>query len=434
MRGNLEQGRIKIRVPSVADLLIGSLEYVWVILVILNGNSVYHANSVRNLYLMEGILAVTFLLLAANVLCYRAKPTKASMLGAVIIMGYSMVYFCIMQYSMSAKNFLQLFVIGGPLTFLLFSELYRHGRLMKLFYKIVDMICILAAVSLVFWFLGEVFEVIKPNGYVDITWGNFSSVKGYYGIHFAFQLDTTFFPDAYLYRNSSIFSEAPMFNLWLDIALATEIFLKPKASWLRIVLLAVTVFTTLSVTGILFLVLCVVLCGFLRIRHMTKAQACAFILVSIVVLPVLAAVVITSMNLKVDTRSYELRLADYVDGVLAWMDNPLFGVGFANLRGLQAYSESTVVGFSNSITAVLGSGGLWIALLYYIPHVGMMFPKASGSKKYACFGVCMMFLFVTTIFFARYIGVALVMFGYTVLAGAKHGRGGEPSEEQEVTQ
>lgn len=434
MRGNLEQGRIRIRVPSVSELLIGSMEYLWVILVVLNGNSVYHSNSIRNLYLMEGILVLTFLLLAANVLCYRAKPKKTSMLGAVILMGYAMVYFCIKQYSMSAKNFLQLFVIGAPLTFLLFAEMYRHGRMLKLFHKIVDIISILAVVSLVFWFLGEVFEVIKPNGYVDIAWGNFTSVKGYYGIHYAFQLDTTFFPDAYLYRNSSIFSEAPMFNLWLDIALATEIFLKSKASIPRVLLLAVTVFTTLSVTGILFLVLCVVLSGMLRIRHMNKVQACAFILLSIVVIPVLAAVVITSINLKVDTRSYELRLADYVDGVLLWMDYPLFGAGFGNLRALQDYNGSTVVGFSNSVTAVLGTGGMWMALLYYIPHVGIMFPKASGSKKIACFGICMMFLFITTIFFARYIGLVLVLFGYTVMAGSEYKHDGIPSEEQEVTQ
>lgn len=420
MRGNLKQGRIKIRIPSVSNLLIGILEYLWVIFVVLNGNSVYHSNSIRNLYLMEGILVLTFLLLSANVLCYRSSPSKSSILGAVAIAGYCVVYFCFMQYSMSATNYLELFIIGAPLTFLLFAELYRHGRFLKLFYKFVDIITLLAVVSLVFWFLGEVFKVIKPNGYVDITWGNFSTVKGYYGIHYAFQLDTTFFPNAYLFRNSSIFSEAPMFNLWLDIAMAIEIFLKPKVSKLRVAILVITIFTTLSVTGILFMVLCVILSALLRIRNMNKAQACAFILTAIVVIPVLAWAVITSFNLKVDTRSYEMRLADYVDGFRLWMDYPLFGAGFANLHALHAYNSNIVVGFSNSITAVLGTGGLWMALLYYIPYVGVMVPRASGSKKIACFGVCMMYLFVTTIFFARYIGVVMVLFGYTVIAGKKY--------------
>lgn len=433
MRGNLEQGRIRIRVPSVSDALIGGLEYLWVILVILNGNSVYHANSIRNLYLMEMILLLTFLLLGANILIYRASPTKASLLGAVIIMAYSAVYLVVKQQDMSTTNFMELFVMGGPLTFMLFFELYRHGRLMKLLYKIVDTICILAVVSLVFWFLGEVFKVIKPNGYVKIAWGNFTSVKGYYGIHYAFQLDTTFFPNAYLYRNSGIFSEAPMFNLWLNIALALEVFMKPKASKLRVTVLVITVFTTLSVTGILFLVLCVLLSALLRIRHMNRPQASIFLLTALVAIPILAVVVITSFSLKVDTRSYELRIADYAEGVMLWMEYPLFGAGFGNLRALHDASAGTAVGFSNSVTAVLGTGGLWMALLYYIPHIAMIFPKASGSKKIACFGICMLYLFVTTIFFARYIGLVLVLFGYTVIAGSKYLHDEKPSDAQEVT-
>lgn len=432
MRGNLKQGRIRIRVPSVADLLIGILEYLWVILLVLNGNSVYHANSSRNLYLPEFILLVSFALLGATILCHRAKPTKASLLGAVIIMAYSMVYFCFKQYSMSATNFMHLFVMGAPLMFMLFFELYRHGRLMKLFYKIVDIICILAVVSLYFWFFGVVFEIIKPNGYVEITWGNFTYAEGFSGIHFAFQLDTTFFPDAYLFRNSSIFTEAPMFNLWLDIALAIEFFLKPKASKLRVAILIITVFTTLSVTGILFLVLCVVLSVLLRIRNMTKPQACVFILLAIVAIPLLAMTVITSLSLKVDTRSYEMRLADYVDGVMLWMEYPIFGAGFANLHNMQAYNTFGVLGFSNSITAVLGTGGVWMALMYYIPHIAMMVPRATGSKKIACFGACMMYLFITTIFFARFIGMVIVIFGYTVIAGSKYLRK-ESSESQGVT-
>lgn len=422
MRGNLEQGKIRVRIPSAPSLLIGIMEYVWVIFVVLNGNSVYNANSVRNLYLLEFALIMTFLLLMANMLLYRVKPAKISVLGAVMIMGYCSVYFCIMQYQMSASNYIKLFLIGAPLAFMLFAELYRQGRLLKLFYRFVDVICLLAAISLVFWFLGEVFEVIRPNGYVNITWGSFDLVKGYYGIHFSFQIDTTFFPDAYLYRNSSIFSEAPMFNLWLDIAMAIEVFLKPKASVLRIILLGVTIFTTLSVTGILFMVICVILSALLRIGRMNRIQKAIFFLTALVAIPLLAFVVLKSMALKVDTQSYEMRLSDYVGGVQLWMDYPIFGAGFARLKAFMPYVDKPAesFGYSNSVIAVLGTGGLWMALLYYISHVGMMIPRCTGSKKIACFGVCMMFLFITTISFSRYIGVLLVIFGYAVMAESKY--------------
>jgi hypothetical protein len=277
-------------------------------------------------------------------------------------------------------------------------------------------------ISLIFWFLGEVFKVITPNGYLNIAWGNFNLVHGYYGIHYAFQVDTTFFPDAHLYRNSGIFAEAPMFNLWLDIALATELFLKPKASKLRVVILAVTVLTTLSVTGILFLVLCAALKACSNLRRMSKTKIGILFFAGAVIIPLLGGVVIKSVVLKTDTQSYLMRLSDYAAGVRTWVERPLFGAGFGNLGALQEHVvgiENASSGFSNSVTAVLGTGGLWTALLYYISHVGMIFPRFTGSKKLACFCLCMMFLFVTTIFFARFIGVLMVVFGYAIITGAK---------------
>ncbi len=423
MRGNLNQGKIRIRIPSAARLLIGAVEYLWVIFIILNGNSVYHANSVRNLYLLEIVLILTFLLLVLNFLFYRERPCKAGLLGAMIIAAYSTMYFSIMQSQMAAKTFFELFVLGAPMVYMLFAELYHRGRLMTMLYRFVIVICVLAVISLWFWTLGEVLEIIEPNGYVTITWGNFSTVKGYYGVHFAFQRDTTFFPNADLYRNSSIFSEAPMFNLWLNIALAIELFLKPKASKARCLILVATILTTLSVTGILFLVLCVVLRMLEFLKRMNRVQRCVYILVSVVLIPAMAVLVLQSMALKTDTKSYEIRLSDYVAGIKLWMDHPVFGSGFGNLKSLHAYVTEIgagVAGFSNSVTAVLGTGGIWMALLYYIPHLAIVVPGCTGSKKIACFGVCMLYLFVTTIFFARFIGVMLIMFGYAVLSGAKN--------------
>ena len=423
MRGNLEQGKLKVRMPSAPHILMGATEYLWVAYIILNGNSIYHSNATRNLYLLETILVLTFLLLVMNLTFYKCNPSKSGVLGAVIIMAYTAVYFCVMEYKMSASVFLELFIVGAPMLYLLFSELYRHGRLLKLLWKFSDLMCILAVVSLFFWFFGEVFGIIRPNGYVNISWGNFDVVEGYYGIHFAFQRDTTFFPGQDLMRNSGIFSEAPMYNLWLNIAIAIELFLKPKASKPRVVILAVTVCTTLSVTGILFLVLCVFLFALSHIREMNRVQTCIMILMALVVIPVLAVVVYQSMTLKVDTDSYVMRISDYIGGVELWMDNPFFGAGFGNLLAFKPYVYTpftvSAAGFSNSIIAVLGTGGAWMALLYYIPHFGIIVPRCTGSKKFSCFGACILYLFITTIFFARFIGVLLVVFGYVILAGSK---------------
>ena len=419
MRGRLQQGRIRIRIPSAAQSIMGITEYLWVIFVILNGNSVYHANSIRNLHLMEIVLGLTALLVVMNIILYRKWPSKRSVIRAVAIMCYCTVYFAVMQSRMPAKDFLQLFILGAPLAFLLFSESYRNGRLMRLLTRFGDVIFVLAVISLYFWFMGEVFKVIEPNGYVNMAWGRHSVAKGYYRIHFAFQLDTTFFPDAYLYRNSGLFSEAPMFNLWLDLAVAIELFIRPKTSRLRLVLLAVTVFTTMSVTGILFLVLCVVLTALVHLRNLNRFQTCILILMAIVVIPVLFVLVMRSVSMKVDTLSYEMRLSDYGGGVRLWMDHPLFGAGYGSLVALlpYIYSPEGLLGFSNSVTAVLGTGGIWMALLFYIPLIAVLFPRFSGSRKLSAFGGCYLFLFCTTAFFGRFLAAMMVSLGYALISG-----------------
>lgn len=428
-RGDSVRGRYSLRtdesragISKLARRALDVLEYLWAFVIILNGNSVYHASANVQLPLLELAVVLTFLLLVTNLVLYRIRTSRYNVLLMVVLLLYCTIYLSIMQTVMNAGVYIKLFVLGAPLMFLLFAELHRRGRLLALMHRFVGLLCVLAVISVIFWYLGSVAKVIMPNMYVEINWGFFDVANGYYGIHFAFQLDTTFFPDAYLFRNSGIFAEAPMFNLWLSIALAIELFMTDEPSRWRCVILALTIVTTLSVTGILFLVLCMVLSAILHYRQMSRMGKGLLLLGAVIAVPILVSVLIKSMTLKSETQSFDMRLSDYIGGVKLWMDYPVFGAGFGNLSAFfpYIYSPEGTVGFSNSIMAVLGTGGMWMALLYYISHIGMLFPRATGSKKLSCFGICMMFLFCTTIFFARFIGVLIVMLGLAIITGPKY--------------
>lgn len=418
----LRKEGIKIRVSNVLEKYLTLLEYLWVFAVILNGNSVFHALMVTDLHLLEISVALTGVLLISTFIIRNVHVTRCNAIITIFVLMHCTAYLSVMQTQINAGIFIKLLVIGGPLAFLLFAELNRMGRLFDLVHRFVKVMCLLAVVSLVFWYLGVIAKVIEPNGYALISWGNFNRIHGFYGIHYAFQLDTTFFPEEYIYRNSGIFAEAPMFNLWLDIALAIEVFLTAKPSKWRVILLCVTILTTMSVTGIIFIVLCAVLWTILHYRHMSHTNKGLMFLAALIGIPLLVWLVAHTLVLKGDTMSFEMRLSDYVGGVQLWMDYPLFGAGFGNLSALQpyVYSPEGAVGFSNSIMAVLSTGGAWMALLYYLPHIAMVIPKVVGGRRNACFGICMLFLFCTTIFFARYIGVLVVMFGLALITGPKH--------------
>ena len=102
----------------------------------------------------------------------------------------------------------------------------------------------------------------------------------------------------------------------------------------------------------------------------------------------------------------------YTSGLIVWMRHPILGSGYGNLTELMAFDYNiNNKGFSNSIMAVLATGGLWMSILYIASFVGL-FEKKNNVQK---FSICYLYLFVSTIFFARYIAIVLLAFGLALL-------------------
>lgn len=421
MNGLQKQGRRKWKYSvNLYDALITVLEYCWAVLVILNGNSVYHASADRNYHLLELCVVITVVLLLANLLQGKIRTKQRNLLIAIGLCLYMTVYFAIMYNNMQAANFLYLFVMGLPCLFLLFAEMHRRGRLVGLWYRISDVVCIFAMMSLFFWVLGTMLGILKPNMTARINWGNFEKVRGYWGLHFQFQRETTF--GSLIYRNSGIFAEAPMLNLWCNIALGTEILLKEKMSKKKIVILLVTIITTFSTTGFLFVALCFGLRYLKDLRKHKMIGRILLILSVLIVVPVVVYALYNLLVLKSRTTSFAMRMSDYLGGLKMWWDYPIFGGGYADL-GLMLnyiYSPTGVVGFSNSLMAIPASGGLWMTIPFYYAHVGSMFSRLTHSKRISMFCVCLFYLFCTTAYFGRFLAVVMIAFGMAVLSESRH--------------
>lgn len=410
----LELNRLprRVKLPTFTQVLMIVAEYAWAILVILNGNSVFHAASYEKYHLLEYSVVMTYLLLGMELYIHRIRPPWKTLVLSVGLLVYCMVYVAARQSSMSVVNFVYLFVLGLPALFLLFSIRHSRGRLIPLFRRLCDVLVVLAPISLYYWLFAVNMRWIPPNCYIVIDWGYRRYVMGFDQLQYAVQIDSTFFPEAFIYRNSSLFTEAPMYNLWLDIALAGELFLRERTSRFRVVLLVITILSTMSVTGMLYLALCLLLHLVRKYPTMERSQKRATMLLGMVAIPALVVGLVVAMTMKSDTQSYSMRLSDYVAGFKLWLDEPIFGAGYANLQALlpYMYSPDGVLGFSNSLTAVLGTGGVWISLLFYIPQFGALSPKLTGDSRLSYFAICYLFLFCTTAFFGRYVVVVMAAF------------------------
>lgn len=421
MHGRISTRSIMVRLPSFQEMFLIALEYLWCVFVVLDGNSMYHSSSQANYRLLEISAALTMVLLACHILFGGLRVTGNSVIVTVVLVVYSSIYLAVRENKMMTWNFLMMFVVGLPSLFLLFSTLYRAGRLFDLMRRLFDVVVVLAVISLYYWVFGVILQLFQPNMGISIHWGQFSYAPGYDGLHFAYQVDTTFFPDQGIIRNSGIFTEAPMFNLWLDLALAGELFLKRKPSKLRVIILLITIITTLSITGIILGVVCLLVYKKWNIRRTDRLARGLFLVGLMVLLPLIVGATVHMWTLKSDTQSYAMRVSDYVGGFMLWLDYPLFGDGYANLSGLfeYIYAPDDVVGFSNTLTGVLGTGGLWIMVLYVIPHFGLLFPRLSGDKRISFFNFCYLFLICANCIFGRFLAVIMIAFGFAILMSPK---------------
>ncbi len=406
-----------LRIPTVSQGFLSLIEYGWAIIIVLNGNSVYNANALKEYHLLELCVIATLVLLLVELWRRQLHITRTQGTTAVFLMVYHVLYLSVRSTKITNLDFICLFVAGLPLLFLLFSVMHRNGLLIALMLKLFNVIFALALLSLYYWIFGVMLQIIQPNMYTAVRWGTMGYIQGFNGLHFMTQLETTFFEDQFIFRNTGIFTEAPMFNLWLNMALGAELFLKERPSRGKVLIYTITIVTTMSVTGLIFLVICLVIHIVRNYHRMNKTQRNLVFFGAMFLIPTVGGLMISSMMVKSDTQSYLMRLSDYVAGVKLWWDYPIFGGGYGNLQALLVYmySPDGTLGFSNSLTAVLGTGGLWMSLVFYIPLLGILSPRLSGSRNMSCFGLCYAYLFCTTAYFGRFIIVVMAAFGLVIL-------------------
>ena len=406
-----------LRIPTASQGFLSLIEYGWAIIIVLNGNSVYNANALKEYHLLELCVIATLVLLLVELWRRQLHITRTQGITAVFLMVYHVLYISVRSTKITNLDFICLFVAGLPLLFLLFSVMHRNGLLIALMLKLFNVIFALALLSLYYWIFGVMLQIIQPNMYTAVRWGTMGYIRGFNGLHFMTQLETTFFEDQFIFRNTGIFTEAPMFNLWLNMALGAELFLKERPSRGRVLIYTITIVTTMSVTGLIFLVICLVIHIVRNYHRMNRTQRNLVFFSAMFLIPTVGGLMISSMIVKSDTQSYLMRLSDYTAGVKLWWDYPIFGGGYGNLQALLVYmySPDGTLGFSNSLTAVLGTGGLWMSLVFYTPLFGILSPRLSGSKNMSCFGLCYAYLFCTTAYFGRFIIVVMAAFGLVIL-------------------
>lgn len=233
----------------------------------------------------------------------------------------------------------------------------------------VNLMVLIACISLVFFIGGTILNIIPASRTATFEWAYTRQCRSFFNLYYEAQrLNTS---NGFLQRNCGIFTEAPMYSFLLCIAISVEVFLKQYPNKIKCILLAITVLTTQSTTGYLFLLMALFL-SYVNNAFLTNKMTVKKLLLIIVVIIgafIVVQVLDQKMSFSSGSNSTQTRTDHLIACIQAWFHSPIWGVGYQNLDSVLNYAsadQGMSVGFPYMLASsgVLLTGALIFPLLY----------------------------------------------------------------------
>lgn len=381
--------------------LIYFFVYIIVIIMIYDCNSIYsagiHSYVLNKLTLYLMIFSVGILLIVN----YNSTIPMSRYIMSMSMLSIYLVVYLILQKNQRAINF----GISYLVKFLLMYSLaffICHNNKVDVFIKIyVQLIFLIAVVSLFFWLSGSTLHLVQPNrSYLSMWTGTYENVPSYFNVYFETQsLNLTV-------RNSAIFTEAPMASLAFSIALILEILYQKneKFYFSKAVILTIAVISTLSSTGYIFLI---VLFGYIILMHKNNNYLDSIKLVLVPVVAIILLILVKKVLYnKLITSSGLIRSRDFFNSFKAWVKYPILGLGINMGQNPKEIMDWNIgnFGYSTSMGKILGENGLYIFILYLSSIIKSVYTGIKYKSIKRIFVTFMIFyLFITTLFVNTYL-------------------------------
>jgi len=306
--------------------------------------------------------------------------------------------------------FIMLYMLFFPLAIFSCLDDIKNKKVYDMIYKFENVVILLSMISLILWLAGSVFNIIKYNIELPVTWNNGELYQGYFGLVYQFKNQYEIIPyvNIKIFRNIGIFTESPMYNVVLVIALYVELFLKNRSNRVITILLVVTIMSTFGTLGILLML------GGLYLKTMLglstkKGKVIGFFFSVVLAASVLILVINKMLNAP---GSYYVHLDDYIAGFKAWQTSPIVGTGYNNYDVIQSFmnpNRGGNIGTSNSLTDIMAQGGILCLSIYMIPFLSL-FKQYKSNIKTICWSLAPLGLFMVTIYHYAYLLIFFLAF------------------------
>lgn len=386
------------------------LEYLLMLMVILDFNTPYTYFPVIGKMVALSIITLSMFLILLN-----WKNLSIDIFAFVLLITIGAIFPFFNVYEGKAISYIKLYFVILPLLLMLTSSYMSEEReaVSHLFIKFSNIVGVIAVISLLFFFLGSTFELIPCTAIIPNSWGGDRFIPTYFGIYFETQEAMAASGMESMIRNSGIFNEAPMYNMILCTALSIELFLRPRINIERIILFTLTIITTISTTGFIFMFVVYTIKGY-------NSFASKYRLQMILLLPIFLLASFLVMNSILENKketgegSYSSRSRDIVKCIEVGLEHPISGVGVF-FKSEENSSDSRSFGYSNSLFGVFAHGGFYLLTLYALSL--LIIPIVSYFRdrnlSFLIFMLSYFLLFSFTVSQYKCLTIMLVAYGFS---------------------
>lgn len=345
------------------------IEYLFLFIMILESNSVYtrivdyNFHIIEINYVMIGIFAFSTLISIKNI-----KKSTFSIFTVLFL--YVLIFFILRVRDQYIKYIFE-FIILLPTVYIYLSK--DEERIKGMLNKISNIVVVLAVISFFFYVLGTLLNFL-PHGEVTVFWGGNKLRDNYYFLHFTTQ--TIYINNFTIFRNTGIFTEAPMYAYILNLGLISELLLKKndtKSLRKKLIILLVTI-TTLSTTGIVVSLVLIVFNYMFTTTNNKMKKVLRIVSVPVFIFIIFLIIVVLYQG-KVGTDSYSMRTEDIQASISAWKKHLIIGNGFGNKTVTESFmnlsARNGITGQSSAYGRIASEGGIYLLLLYSVPFIIM---------------------------------------------------------------
>lgn len=322
------------------------------------------------------------------------------------------------QFNGNFQNYLGYFFLQLVWFVVLFICIEKKEILWEAF---INLTVLIAIVSLIFYLGGTCLRIIPESSITELDWGvwDTSSIRNYYNLYYQAQFLKIGGGLSMIPRNCGIFSEAPMYNFVLCIAVAAELFLAKKVYRWKVAVLVLTIITTLTTTGYIFLIVMVLIymANIVFYEKGITIHKIAMICISALGILGVFAIFIHKMTSVSGAGSFNVRSDHLFACLRAWMESPILGLGFENQDAVLEFAIHKQ-GISVGFAYLLATGGILLTSILIIPYI---FNGIMAIKKRNYNELCFESLFLILYFFTAITTYPVLVFymSYIIITDCK---------------